>query len=224
MIKIILISIFFLYGCASDKIVLQKKINDFNFNEAAETISAATTDESVVKIIKIYKDDFGYVNIEGQVPVGVKELILNNEPVENEKFPKFQRRLIMRLNKKFVFKAKFENGSSKSTEFEDNDAPASPEGIELTSVMQNRISIRWNENSEKDLYGYNLYIYNEKNGWKKFNREDEIIKKTEFTFNNLHSGNNYKIKISAFDFLRNESNFSNELEVKTPGVYQNCCE
>jgi len=222
---ICVICFLFLFNCCQTAEIKPKlKLQNFNYtDEKNENIF--NIDESIIKIKRMYRDDFGYVNIEGTLNPGISELKINNDIVDNSKAPAFFYRMILRKNKKIFFQVKKTDGSLKTIEFEDNDAPREPQGVELSSVMQNRIDIRWSENNEKDLYGYNVYLYCSKHGWRKMNRDDELIKKTEYSISSgILPGNNYKIKISAYDFLRNESDYSNEIELTTPGIHKDCCD
>ena len=215
----------FLFSCNHTSDIIKKNgiPVDMNLNPAA--ISDENNDLSKIQEIEIsdyYIDSFEYFQIEGLINPAC-EITVNDEKI-NSKNGKFKGKVKVRLKKPVII-ALLKNGEEiNKREIYDVEEPHQPSGLESVSVDRNRVEIRWNENGEEDLSGYNVFYADRRGSWKKANRDDDLIKNTEYTISGLHSGNKYKIRISAVDRMKNESSYSDEIEITTTGEYEECCD
>ncbi|MBP7654433.1 fibronectin type III domain-containing protein, partial [Candidatus Dependentiae bacterium] len=200
---------------------------DLNLNPAVksnETVDYSDNPNPVqeIEISDYFIDSFDYFQIEGKINPDC-EIFVNDEKVNSSK-GKFKGKVKVRLKKPVIIKLIKDGVVINQSEIFDYEEPAQPSGLEAVSVDANRIELRWNQNNEDDLSGYNLYYTHKGSSWKKYNKDDNLIKNTECTLSGLHSGNKYKIRISAVDRMKNESSYSDEIEITTSGAQQECCD
>jgi hypothetical protein len=92
--------------------------------------------------------------------------------------------------------------------------PAKPEGIiDSTGLM----TLQWKPNSEKDVYGYKIYYAFKKNAefsqlTGEFDRDTAMTHKLELG----HLESKIFVKLKAYDFRFNHSEFSDVAEIKLP--------
>jgi len=117
------------------------------------------------------------------------------------------------------------DGSSESEKSEtqsitissDIEAPATPEGLKITSVndiTMSTISLKWNKNSESDLDHYNIR-YGMASGSYDSVVEAQSSDTSQFTLSGLANSQRYYFTISAVDVSGNESANVDELIVDT---------
>jgi len=96
--------------------------------------------------------------------------------------------------------------------------PATPTG--LTAMGNNgQVSLNWNDNSEADLNGYNVYRSTTSgSGYAKIN--DPLVVSSNYTDGNVSNGTTYYYVVTAVDNSSNESGYSSEVPA-TPGFYIN---
>jgi len=90
----------------------------------------------------------------------------------------------------------------------DIESPAAPTGLS-TAYSGTAINLSWNNNSESDLAGYNVYRSTASgSGFSKLN--STLVATTEYADSGVSIGTQYYYKISAVDTTDNESAFSAE--------------
>jgi len=77
-------------------------------------------------------------------------------------------------------------------------------------LLQSAIIISWQPNSESDLKGYKVY-YGMRS--RMYDQVESVGADTSYTIDNLKGGNKYFIAVTAFDYIGNESSYSNEVVV-----------
>ncbi len=99
--------------------------------------------------------------------------------------------------------------------------PAAPTGL-VATAGNDLVSLDWNDNSEGDLAGYDVYRsgysgggYSQING--------SLVVDSDYVDNNVDNFEDYYYVVKAVDANDNESGFSNE-EKAIPDLYQNCTE
>ncbi len=79
----------------------------------------------------------------------------------------------------------------------DTVAPISPNGL-VGEPSDSQFNIMWDQNTETDLDGYNVYVDGVK-------INNTVISTTNYTLTNLYNGQEYNIYITAVDIYGNES-------------------
>lgn len=98
---------------------------------------------------------------------------------------------------------------------EDTDAPAAPAGIN-TAIGNKKVSLTWNENTETDLAGYNVYRKEYKNtGYKKVN--NNLVTNVSYTDTSVWNGGDFWYVLTALDNNGNESVYSSSVFAKPKG-------
>ena len=92
-----------------------------------------------------------------------------------------------------------------STLEEDITPPNNVQGLFISDVTYNSISIEWNGNTDTDLAGYKVYL-------------DGVLNATlgiqdSYIVTSLAQGTSYDIRVTAYDTSNNESAFANATEV-----------
>jgi hypothetical protein len=165
-----------------------------------------------LNITDYFKDDFGYVNINGVTLPNIKVKI-NDEETKSDENGKFSYKINVRWGKPIVIKAVKSENAFAVERIEDTLEPDEPEGLEKVSSNSNSVTVRWLKNDEEDLYGYNIYYREGSGSWIKYNRDDEIIRTTRYTVSvSFDTTKDLYISVTALDKLRNESDKSDELE------------
>jgi len=104
---------------------------------------------------------------------------------------------------------------------DDFTAPAIPTGLSVDEDVsfEDAIKITWNENTENDLDGYNLYLSTTSatEGFQLLMEFDDD--ETEYTKIGLSYDTTYYYKLSAFDKSGNESAMSEVLEYSPYNIY-----
>ncbi|HPG29182.1 MAG TPA: fibronectin type III domain-containing protein, partial [bacterium] len=218
---IIIVLYAFLFSCNHTSEIIKKPEApaDLNLNPVAVSVeNNGLSKLQEIEISDYYIDSFEYFQIEGIISPEC-EITVNDEKI-NSKNGKFKGKVKVRL-KKPVKIVLLKNGEPiNQREIYDVEEPIQPSGLEAVSVDRNRVEIRWNENGEEDLAGYNVFYADKRGSWKKANKDGDLIKNTEYTISGLHSGNKYKIRISAVDRMKNESSYSDDMEITTAGEYE----
>jgi hypothetical protein len=94
-------------------------------------------------------------------------------------------------------------------EMSDTFPPVVPTGLAVKSRTYNSITLQWNENTDEDIIGYNVYRSRSPNpvSWGKSVGHSKVGKE-EFADYGLTEGTTYYYVITAYDEIPNESNFS----------------
>ncbi|MFC2073183.1 hypothetical protein ACFLUU_10935, partial [Chloroflexota bacterium] len=86
--------------------------------------------------------------------------------------------------------------------------PAAPTGLAATSGDK-QVSLNWNDNSEGDIDGYNVYrSLTSGSGYSKVN--GSLVATSNYTNTGLPGGVTYYYVVTAVDMIANESGYSNE--------------
>jgi hypothetical protein len=85
--------------------------------------------------------------------------------------------------------------------------------ITVINIDVSQVTVSWNANTESDLAGYKVY-YVASSG--NYDTNADVGNKTSYTFSNLASGMTYYIAVTAYDFVGNESSYSNEVTYSVP--------
>ncbi len=105
----------------------------------------------------------------------------------------------------------------------DTTPPAAPTGLDATAGNET-VSLDWNNNSEPDLDGYNVYRSTTSGGdpvpYSKLN--GPLVTVSEYTDNTVDNGTTYFYVVTAEDESTNESGYSNE-DSAMPD-YQTCAD
>ncbi len=97
----------------------------------------------------------------------------------------------------------------------DTTPPANPTGLNATGA-NGHVSLDWNDNSEIDLDGYNVYRSTvSSSGYAKLN--GSLVDDSDYTDNTVTNGTTYYYVVTAVDTSENESGYSNE-DWATPDV------
>jgi fibronectin type 3 domain-containing protein len=100
------------------------------------------------------------------------------------------------------------NESSYSSEATADLDPAAPTGL-LAAPGDKQVDLDWNDNSESDLDGYNVYRSTTSGGpYSKINVS--LIATSNFTDTGLTGGTTYYYVVTAIDLAANESGYSSE--------------
>jgi rhamnogalacturonan endolyase len=98
----------------------------------------------------------------------------------------------------------------------DTTAPLAPTGLSATAG-DGTVSLDWNNNSESDLDGYNIYRsttsgsgYGQLNG--------SLLSSSNYTDNSVTNGATYYYVVTAVDASSNESNYSSEVSAAPCGI------
>jgi fibronectin type 3 domain-containing protein len=95
----------------------------------------------------------------------------------------------------------------------DTTPPLAPTGLSATAGDRT-VSLNWNDNSEADLDGYNVYrSMTSGSGYVQIN--GSLLSSSDYTDNSVTNGTTYYYVVTAVDILSNESNGSNEVS-ETP--------
>jgi flagellar hook assembly protein FlgD len=109
----------------------------------------------------------------------------------------------------------FENYSSGAIPvYVDYTPPAPPQNLTAELLADSSIHVTWDNNTEPDLKGYNVYYsLNSGSGYVQLNME--IIYTNSYD-TNLPGGNTYYFVATALDLVDNESGYSNEDSITPP--------
>jgi len=101
-----------------------------------------------------------------------------------------------------------------------DEPPAPPTGLVATAGNE-MVSLDWNNNSESDLAGYNVYrSTTQGSGYGKINTS--LVGNSDYIDNDVDNGTPYYYVVTAVDEAYQESGYSNE-DSATPD-YQNCAD
>jgi hypothetical protein len=99
-------------------------------------------------------------------------------------------------------------------------APAAPTGLAATAG-NGSASLNWNDNSEIDMNGYNVYrSTTQGSAYVKLN--SSLLTSSDYLDNGLTNGMTYYYVVTAVDDANNESGYSNEANAVP--AYQTCAE
>ncbi len=186
---------------------------------AAITGAASETDlkKSLpdIKPIKLtikdfYKDDFNYVVVEGITEPGAL-VFIDRDKAEVKVSGEFVGRTNFRYGRAIKVRAEKSATEFSIKELYDTEEPRKPQGLE-GNVSGSTIRLRWNDNAEPDLLGYNVYFSLDNSTWEKVNRDNDFIKRNEYTFSRNIPGNAW-VRITALDKMRNESEPSDTIKL-----------
>jgi len=82
-----------------------------------------------------------------------------------------------------------------------------------TNVYSAQVVLTWKPNSESDLAGYKIY-YGNLSGI--YDTSIDVGNQTIYTLSNLMDGNTYYLALTAYNFSRNESDYTEELIHSVP--------
>jgi hypothetical protein len=98
----------------------------------------------------------------------------------------------------------------------DTIPPAAPTGLTATAGNQT-VSLDWNNNSESDMNGYNVYRSTTSGGpYTKLN--GALLANSAYTDNSVVNGTTYYYVVTAVDIVSNESGYLSQVSA-TPGKY-----
>ncbi|MBI4733626.1 MAG: S-layer homology domain-containing protein, partial [Rubrobacteridae bacterium] len=98
----------------------------------------------------------------------------------------------------------------------DSNAPSAPQSINV-SPSSNNIALSWNNNSESDLAGYNVYR-KLKTGSSFSKLNSSLISNAQYTDSTVQSGQSYTYYVTAVDRSDNESGKSSEISATAANV------
>jgi len=188
-----------------------------DINEIIDLPPEKSAEKAGISSIKLditdfYKDDFGYIVISGITEPDIK-VYLNKEIINSDKSGRFEGKVNFRFGRPVIVKAEKSKNEFSVREILDTEEPNKPQGLEIANYSSNTVSIRWNQNDEKDILGYNVYSKIDNGAWEKINRNDEFVKRTEYIINTrIPSGSVFYVRITAVDRMRNESEPSESVE------------
>lgn len=107
----------------------------------------------------------------------------------------------------------------------DIDPPAPPENLRIVSIGEGEIALEWDQNSEDDFFGYNLYYDSDASGTP-YNGTDalegtspiNVANNQAFTLTGLDPTKTYYFSLTAYDTTPNESDYSTEVSAKVTSV------
>jgi hypothetical protein len=102
--------------------------------------------------------------------------------------------------------------------FVDSNAPQPPTGLQA-QIVDGKVLLSWNANSEIDLRGYKIYFDDDTNGapyngvayYSGSNSPVDVAGATSHFLRGLRSGHTYYITLTAYDMSGNESSYGNEI-------------
>ncbi len=118
---------------------------------------------------------------------------------------------------KYFYKMRVWDSINQSSKFskiiegipKDSKPPLAPLGLKAYAISNNTISLRWVQNNETDLVGYEIYRREHfENNYTQIDLKPVL--NNSYLDINLKSNTTYFYKIKAFDEVPNYSNFSNE--------------
>ncbi|MFC1621332.1 fibronectin type III domain-containing protein [Candidatus Omnitrophota bacterium] len=189
--------------------LIKIKITDKDGNiETKESEVTLDTTIPRIEVTDAELDDFGYVTISGITEAG-SVVIANDDELFVSPKGEFEGEVKLSRNLKIELISEDRAGNIGKMVFSDTDYPDRPTGLSLVSAYGDSADLEWNENSEKDMKGYNIY-YSLAGGFSDQKHNTELITGTRHTIGNLESGNTYAIYIRAVDKMGNESDPSRE--------------
>ena len=99
----------------------------------------------------------------------------------------------------------------------DNEGISTPTGLTAQGGAKS-VSLSWKANTESDLAGYNIYREIDPTGNYTTKLNQEPIKSTSYTDNQVEQGKTYWYKITAVDLAGNESNKSAAVSAKVGAI------
>ncbi len=87
----------------------------------------------------------------------------------------------------------------------DTTPPAAPANLHATSAQNNQVVLAWNNNTEGDLAGYNVYRTTDENGNFGLMNTSSLITSTSYTDTSVSNGMTYDYIVAAVDVSLNES-------------------
>ena len=173
--------------------------------------SKVTLDTTIprIKVTDAEIDDLGYVTISGITEENSIVIANNDEEFLVSAEGKFKGEVKLPRNLKIELVAEDRAGNTVKVVFSDTEDPDSPTGLTLRGTSGNSAAIDWNENSEDDIKGYNVY-YSLSGEFSDQLHNRELIEDTRYTMDSLESGNTYTIYVRAVDKMGNESDPSEE--------------
>ena len=101
----------------------------------------------------------------------------------------------------------------------DMEPPAAPTGL-VAAAGNETVSLDWNNNSEPDLAGYNVYrSTTQGSGYSKLNIS--LLADSNYVDNDVDNFTSYYYVVTAVDTSSNSSAYSTEASA-TPDIYQDC--
>jgi O-glycosyl hydrolase/fibronectin type 3 domain-containing protein len=103
----------------------------------------------------------------------------------------------------------------------DTEPPAAPTGL-VATAGNDLVSLDWDDNSETDLAGYN--VYRSQTSGSSYNKiNSSLLVDSNYVDNDVDNFTTYYYVVTAVDTNNNGSGYSNESSA-TPDIYQNCAE
>jgi len=116
--------------------------------------------------------------------------------------------------------SEFDNVALSGSGGGDTTAPAAPTSLSATAGSET-VSLDWNNNSEGDLAGYNVYRSTPSGGdYSKLN--SSLVSSSDYIDNTVTNGIPYYYVVTAVDTASNESGYSSE--ASSIPEYQNCAD
>lgn len=97
-----------------------------------------------------------------------------------------------------------------TTTVNDTNAPSAPTGLISTAKTDTTIDIDWDDNTESDLAGYNVYLDGSKVA--------SLVANSNYQITGLTENTQYDIYVTAEDGSGNESNSSSTIQVTTDNI------
>lgn len=157
-----------------------------------------------IKITSAEVDDFGYVLLTGTTKPG-SQVTIGNDSLNVDSKGNFKGQVKWPSQRQVTLVARDQAGNTGQEVFAHNEYPDRPTGLRLRSVYGGNLAdIEWNENTEADIKGYNVYCA--KTGESSFIKNNrEVIRGTTYTMENLQRQETYTVQIRAVDKMLNES-------------------
>ncbi len=184
--------------------LIKIEITDKDGNiEIKDTLVVLDTTPPTIEVVDAELDDFGYVTISGLtekhsvVIAEDEELFVSPEGI-------FEGEVKLPRNLKIELVSEDRAGNITKMVFSDTEYPEQPTGLFIRSIYGTSVDLEWDENSEEDIKGYNVY-YSLVGDFSDQPHNAELIEEIAYTIVGLISGNTYNIYIRAVDKMGNES-------------------
>lgn len=176
--------------------------------ETKDTKVVLDTTPPRIEVVDAELDDLGYVTISG-LTEELSIVIANDKEIFVSPKGEFEGEVKLPHNLRIKLVSEDRAGNVAELVFSDTEYPDQPTGLSVTATYGDSVDLAWNENSEKDIKGYNVY-YSLAGEFSDQLYDPELIEDTTYTMVGLISGNTYTIYIRAVDKMGNESDASEE--------------
>ncbi|MFC1624216.1 fibronectin type III domain-containing protein [Candidatus Omnitrophota bacterium] len=184
--------------------LIKIEITDKDGNiEIKDAKVALDTVPPTIEVVDAELDDLGYVTISGITEV-YSVVIAEDEELFVSPKGKFEGEVKLPRNLKIGLTSEDRAGNITKMTFADTEYPDQPTGLFIRDTYGTNVDLEWDENSEEDIKGYNVY-YSLVGVSSDQRHNTELIEETTYTMVGLISGSTYNIYIRAVDKMGNES-------------------